>query len=108
MRVYTNIGVCFAECVAPNPTAPLDPDACRRQCKDFPPDRDLRDLAAFLTAAEPPRLPQAPAASPLYERGRVAFEATCARCHTLTGDAARVLSNDEVIPIASAGDDATN
>ncbi|MCC6552911.1 MAG: hypothetical protein IT372_07810 [Polyangiaceae bacterium] len=108
MRVYTNIGVCFAECVAPDPTAPIDPERCRAQCKDFPPDRDLRDLEAFLTAVEPPRFPQAPADKPLYERGRLAFEATCARCHTLTGEAARVLSNDEVNPLDSDWEDAEN
>src|SRR5690606_18181943 len=46
LRVYTNIGVCFFECVAGPASAgtPIDINACRQNCADFPPQSDLDKL----------------------------------------------------------------
>lgn len=113
IRVYMNLGVCFLECVAerpdrPDPRAPIDVAQCRRRCADLPPKRDIEDLRVFLQSIRPPKLPREGLNSQLYVRGREVFRRACTSCHTLEGKAARVLSNDEVNPIAADLVNATN
>jgi hypothetical protein len=113
MRVYTNIGSCFAECVAPRPgrpdaSLPIDIEQCRRDCADFPPLQDLEDLAAFQRAAQAPRYPGHPRDGVAFARGSRVFAAECASCHVVKGPGKQVLSNDEVNPLVSLGENATN
>lgn len=97
LRVYTNIGVCFAECVqqaAADGTA-IDLQQCRASgC--LPPEQDIRDLVGFLESVKAPRFPGRPADFPRFPRGRRVFEENCASCHTTRGEGGRVLSNAEI------------
>lgn len=110
LRVYTNIGVCFAECTAPAAATgtELDVDACRQNCADFPPDQDMDDLVAFLDSIEAPKYPERPRHLFLYWIGRWAFQKDCVSCHDNTGDLRSVLSNDEVNPLVADPANATN
>lgn len=106
IRVYTNIGVCFFECVAPrpdrpNPNAPIDLDQCRRDCADFPPEGDLEDLGAFLGSFDAPRYPEPPADGARYAAGQAVFDAECSSCHPRAGN--QTLTDDEVIPLSVIG-----
>ncbi|MBK9030792.1 MAG: hypothetical protein IPL61_05535 [Myxococcales bacterium] len=105
IRVYTNIGVCFAECIAPradrpDPGAPIDLAQCRAACPDFPPQDDLDDLGQFLRSVRAPQYPDHPRSLLRYLYGRVAFETTCAGCHVTHGDGRRAHSDDEITPLA--------
>lgn len=107
-RVYTNIGVCFAECTAPAVATgqPIDVDACRQNCPDFPPQRDLDDLAEFLDSVRAPRYPGwREKDSEEYDRGAQVFHDNCASCHD---DSNRALTNDQVISLAADPDQNTN
>lgn len=111
LRVYTNIGVCFFECVA-GPAAisqPITIDACRASCPDFPPQTDLDALVTFLGMAERPRYPGGTTERAKYRRGSSVFAASCASCHdTTTDELRRVLSNDEMNSLQDLGANATN
>lgn len=104
-RVYTNLGVCFEDCVLArtDPSAPIDLPACRATCDDFPPARDLEDLAAFLASIRAPRYPRRVDDGWLYARGKHLFDAHCAACHPRIGPGGKVLSDDAVIPLAEIG-----
>lgn len=111
LRVYTNIGVCFAECVAgPAATgAAISIDQCRANCPDFPPQSDLDDLVAFLGSIDSPRYWSWRELSfTKFVRGYGVFEQNCADCHDNDGRRAFVLSNDEVIPLAEDPENNTN
>ncbi len=115
VRVYTNIGVCFSECVAPRLVdgMPIDFEQCRRDCPDFPPERDLNNLNKFLRSIRAPQFPGLLRVRFSHKRhffawGRRVFENNCASCHTLEGEAGRVLSNDEVNPLVEDPANATN
>lgn len=113
IRVYTNLGVCFAECVAPrpdrpDPAAPIDLEQCRHDCADLPPQSDLEDLGKFLHSIKAPRFPEHSRNIDLYVWGREVFKENCASCHTLKRKARRVLSNDEVNPLIADPLNATN
>ncbi len=110
LRVYTNIGVCFFECVAPAvaQNRPISIDECRQTCPDFPPQQDLDDLTNFLATHSAPRYPGPKPGNDVMERGRQVFEANCASCHDNSGRLSRVLSNDEVNSLASLGSNAMN
>ena len=104
VRVYTNIGVCFAECVAPrpdrpNPAAPIDIAQCKRDCANFPPQEDLDDMGEFLRSVRSPDYPGHPHQVLTYLRGGITFAATCGGCHSVTGDGRKVYSNDEINPM---------
>lgn len=109
VRVYTNIGVCFAECTAPAVVTgqPIDVAACKQRCPDFPPDQDLADLGQFLGSFHAPRLP-GPRGGLLYARGRAVFDRTCAGCHDDSGDRRFTITNDEVNPLVADPANATN
>ena len=109
LRVYTNIGVCFFECVAGPATSgvPIDIDTCRATCPDFPPQQDLDDVGAFLATHTAPQLPGYESRL-LSGLGKLVFNAQCASCHKNTGDQNRVLSNDEVIALADDPANTTN
>jgi hypothetical protein len=101
LRVYTNIGACFQECVAPradrpDPAAPIDVAQCKRDCPDFPPDGDIADLVTFLGSVRAPKYPGVPLNFVKYARGYGAFKQNCASCHVDRGEGAKVLSNDQV------------
>ncbi len=106
MRVFTNIGACFFECVAPAAAAgvPIDVPACKASCPDFPPQNDLDDLSAFLASHSHPKSPgfQIPI---LYQLGRYQFDQNCEGCHDRGGKLKNVLSNDEM---QFLGDDPAN
>ncbi len=110
LRVYTNIGVCFFECVAgpAQAEAPIDIDTCRQTCSDFPPQRDLDDLTAFLASIEAPELPRDSRRGFLYYYGRYQFDQNCESCHDRSGRQRHVLSNDEVNPLVADPANATN
>lgn len=105
-RVFTNIGVCFAECVLPradrpDSNAPIDLAQCERDCADWPPLEDMEDLGDFLSSVRSPQYP-GHANQPLkYLAGRVAFEVKCASCHVTHGDGRQVYSDDEITPLSS-------
>jgi hypothetical protein len=104
VRVYMNIGVCFAECVAPRPDrpdpgAPIDLDQCRRDCADYPPQSDLDDMGAFLRSVRSPQYPERPRRVLRYVAGAIAFQASCSGCHVTQGEGRRVYSDDEVNPL---------
>jgi mono/diheme cytochrome c family protein len=105
LRVYTNLGVCFFECVAPalETQTPLDLASCRQRCADLPPQQDLDDLAEFLATVKRPPFPhpQQDEKSALYARGREVFDQHCGACHDNRDGRKRVLSNDEVNPLAA-------
>lgn len=109
LRVYTNIGVCFFECVAGPATvgAPIDIDTCRDTCADFPPQQDLDDMTNFLASFDRPKFP-GPKLPGLYWYGKQKFNANCAGCHDNTGSLRRVLSNDEVNALVDDPINATN
>lgn len=101
LRVYTNIGVCFAECVAPRPDrpdpgAPIDIDQCRADCPDFPPEDDIEDLVKFLRTVDAPKYPDIPWDAPKYVQGRAVFDANCASCHDRSGERHHVITDDEI------------
>ena len=109
LRVYTNIGVCFQECVAPAVVTgqPISIEQCEATCADWPPAEDIDALGAFLGSHEAPQYPGRPL--PLVGLiGKGAFDANCASCHSRQGDLRFVLSNDEVNPLVSTGANATN
>ncbi|ADE13407.1 conserved hypothetical protein [Nitrosococcus halophilus Nc 4] len=119
LRVYTNIGVCFFECVAPSlaEDRPIDLKQCRRDCADLPPEQDLNDLSRFLRSIKAPKFPESIQTNFSRERsrkkylfawGQKVFKDNCASCHTFKGKAGRVLSNDEVNPLIQAPENATN
>jgi len=111
LRVYTNIGVCFFECVAgPASTGTsIDIDTCRQSCPDFPPQSDLDNLVEYLGMIEHPRYPGWASDWWKYKRGRGVFANNCASCHDNTTDElSQVLSNDEMNSLAELGPDATN
>ncbi len=113
IRVYTNIGMCYVECVAPredrpDPTAPIDVEQCRRDCADFPTDRELDDLVAFMRSIDAPLFPERPRDSATFREGRRVFEESCSSCHVTKGPGARVLSNDLINPLALDPFNATN
>ncbi len=104
VRVYTNIGVCFAECVAPrpdrpNPGAPIDIVQCKRDCANYPPDEDLDDMGTFLRSVKAPQYPGHPHQVLTYLRGGLTFAATCSNCHSVTGEGRKVYSDDEINPM---------
>ncbi len=110
LRVYTNIGVCFQECVASRPGQPISINECRKSCADFPPQKDLNDLVVFMRSIKSPRYPEVP---PLreygkYSLGRKVFRTNCASCHDDSGRGRHILSNDEINPIAADPQNATN
>lgn len=111
LRVYTNIGVCFMECVA-GPMAAgtsIDIDACRATCPDFPPQTDLDNLTAYLALVPRPRYPGFAWNLGRYIRGGIAFAASCASCHdNTTHELRRVLSDDEMNSLQDLGADAPN
>lgn len=113
LRVFTNLGVCFAECVAPRPgrasaDLPIDVEQCRRDCADFPPERDIENLVAFMASLRTPRYPAVPKNVFRYAQGRRIFQANCASCHVRTGEGSRVLSNDRINPLIMDEANATN
>jgi cytochrome c5 len=97
LRVYTNIGVCFSECIK-QPLAdgtPIDLEQCRASdC--LPPEQDINDLVKFLRSIKAPKFPERSPDPYLFVQGREVFKENCSSCHTLKGRAERVLSNDEV------------
>jgi hypothetical protein len=109
IRVYTNIGVCFAECTAPAVATgqPIDVAACRQRCPDFPPQEDLDDMGEFLASHEAPQLP-GPFLPGLYQLGRRTFDNNCASCHDRSGELRFAVTNDEVNPLAADPANATN
>lgn len=119
LRVYTNIGACFFECVAPRLAegTPIDLEQCRRDCPELPPEQDLNDLSKFLRSIKAPKFPESVETSrslehsrgdDLFAWGRKVFKDNCADCHTLKGEAGRVLSNAEVNPLVQDPINATN
>jgi hypothetical protein len=105
VRVYTNIGVCFAECVAPradrpDPNAPIDLAQCERDCASFPPQQDLDDMGEFLRSVRSPNYPGHPSKVLTYLAGGLTFAVKCSSCHAVSGDGRKVLSDDEItLPI---------
>ncbi|HEY5927719.1 MAG TPA: hypothetical protein VIV11_38805 [Kofleriaceae bacterium] len=111
LRVYTNIGVCFFECVAgpASMNQPIDINACRANCPDFPPQTDLDDLGDYLGMIDRPRFPGIQTDLTKYSRGSAVFAANCVGCHdNTTAKLRRVLSNDEMNSLQELGADATN
>jgi cytochrome c5 len=110
VRVYTNIGVCFAECTAPAIATgqPIDIAACKQNCADFPPDQDLADLGAFLGSFEAPQFPGPQGLGPIAAVGKHVFKENCRSCHDNTGNQKHVLSDDEVQPLVADPYNATN
>ncbi len=107
IRVYTNIGVCFFECVAPrpdrpDPNAPIDVAQCRRDCSNFPPQQDLDDVGAFLRQVKAPQYPGHPTTlgqAVTYVKGGLTFAVACGNCHSVTGPGRKVYSDDEINPM---------
>lgn len=98
VRVYTNIGSCFVECTLPARVAgvPIDVEACRERCPDFPPQADLEALVAFLSSFEAPEFPERPRNRRLYATGRHVFRRHCASCHEMRGQQQHALTDDEI------------
>jgi hypothetical protein len=110
LRVYTNIGVCFVECVA-GPMAlgqPIDIDSCYQTCDDLPPQIDLDDLVTFLASIPAPVYPAPPRNLIEYVTGAVVFQHTCESCHSTDGRQRKILSDDEVNALAADPVNATN
>jgi cytochrome c5 len=106
IRVYTNIGVCFAECVASRPGQPLDIKQCRQDCRDFPPDNEIEDLVAFMRSVKAPYYPTRKGLEiSKYIKGQKVFSRNCASCHDASP---KILSNDEVNPLRADSENATN
>jgi mono/diheme cytochrome c family protein len=109
LRVYTNIGVCFMECAAANPAAPIDIPTCRQRCPDFPPQADLDDLVSFLRSVPSPRYLELKDFNFFsFINGANVFNRNCATCHSNKGPQAFVLSNDQVNPLVADPLNATN
>lgn len=111
LRVYTNIGVCFRECVAGPVQAgvPIDINACRQSCPQFPSQKDMDDLVAFLKSIRSPRYPnRAEIHWDDYRHGKKVFEQNCASCHSDRHGAQKILSNDQVNPLVADTANATN
>jgi cytochrome c5 len=109
IRVYTNIGVCFQECTLPAMLSgqPIDVDACRASCADFPPEQDLNDLGEFLATFRAPRYPGQP--NPILGLyGRLVFDANCESCHDRSGNRRFTVTNDEVNALVDDPANATN
>lgn len=106
IRVYTNIGVCFQECVASRPGQPIDLNQCRQACQDFPPQNEVDDLVAFMRSVRSPVFPFWYGWNPLlYYAGANVFARNCASCH---GGNSRILSNDEVNSLTADPANASN
>ena len=106
LRVYTNIGVCFAECVAARPGQPIDVNQCRRDCRDFPPQNEIVDMVAFMRSVRAPVYPFWKEQDLIrYFKGKKIFSRNCASCH---GGDSQILSNDEVNPLRADPVNATN
>jgi hypothetical protein len=110
LRVFTNIGACFVECVVGPMQAkqPIDIDTCYQTCPDMPPQNDLDDIVTFLASIKAPLYPQRPTNLVQYATGAVVFRHECASCHSDGGPGRPVLSNDEVNPLADDPVNATN
>lgn len=100
-RVYTNIGVCFSECTFPSIASgqPLDVQACRSRCPNFPNVAQINDLTEYMATIRRPAYPELPADRAQYVQGAQVFAGTCQSCHDNRGTLQRVLSNDQVIPL---------
>ncbi len=106
LRVYTNIGVCFAECVAARPGQPIDINQCRQACPDFPPPNEIAELVAFMRSVRSPQYPRSHDFNPiLYVNGQKIFNKNCLSCHD---SGRKILSNDEVNPLIDDPFNATN
>lgn len=106
IRVYTNIGVCFAECVASRPGQPIDIAQCRQACPDFPPQNEIDDMVTFMRSIESPKYRNAREFNArLYFQGKREFKQNCASCHSSDH---RILSNDEVNPLVADAFNSTN
>ena len=106
IRVYTNVGVCFSECVASRPGLPIDLNQCRRDCRDFPPQNEINDMVSFMRSTKSPRYPIWEGLNPIqYAKGYKVFTKNCASCH---GGDPLILSNDEVNPLRADPENATN
>ena len=109
LRVYTNIGVCFAQCTAPaiGTNQPIDIAACRANCPEFPPESDLTDLGAFLSSFRAPQFPGKPIPL-LAAAGQHVFNQECRGCHDTSDGKQAVLSNDEVNALTADPANTTN
>jgi hypothetical protein len=106
LRVYTNIGVCFQECVASRPGQPIDMNQCRQACADFPPENDIANLVEFMRSMKSPKYPLNGDFNPKrFFIGKRVFEKNCSSCH---GENRRILSNDEVNPLTADPTNTTN
>jgi mono/diheme cytochrome c family protein len=110
VRVYTNIGVCFVECVLGPMQAnqPIDVEACYQTCDDMPPEQDIDDLVTFLGSVKAPVYPAAPTNPIDYLAGALVFHHQCESCHSADGRQRKVLSDDEVQPLVDDPVNATN
>ncbi len=106
IRVYTNIGVCFKECVAARPGQAIDLAQCRVACPDFPPQNEIDDMVTFMRSTKSPKYPRELELNVGdYVAGRKVFKQNCASCH---GGSPMILSNDEVNPLRADPVNATN
>ncbi|MGE3683368.1 MAG: hypothetical protein AB7G93_16715 [Bdellovibrionales bacterium] len=105
LRVYTNIGVCFNECVASRPGQPIDLAQCRQACSDFPPENEIQDMVTFMRSVKAPKIRGFGKNSRLYRRGGRVFAQNCASCH---GGSPKIMSTDEVIALTSDPANTTN
>lgn len=106
IRVYTNIGVCFKECVAARPGQPIDIAQCRRDCADFPPENEIDDMVEFMRSTDSPRFPLSKDFNPInYLYGKKVFTKNCNSCH---GGDPQILSRDNVNPLVADLKNATN
>ncbi len=111
LRVYTNIGACFQECVAGPMQAnqPISIAACRANCPDFPSQADMDNLSTYLAMIPRPRYPGLITNGSKYSRGSSVFSQNCAACHdNTTSKLKRVLSDDEMNSLQELGSNATN
>ncbi len=110
LRVYTNIGVCFKECIASRPGQPISISDCQKTCPDFPPQKDLNDLVSFMRSVKSPQYPDKHIVKDYrkYYLGRKTFKTNCASCHDNTGREHNILSNDEVNPLVADPENNTN
>jgi hypothetical protein len=65
-------------------------------------------MAAFLGSIKAPRYPGKQRLAYLYKHGNQLFREHCAACHENHGQRRRILTNDEVNPLADEGENATN
>ncbi|MGC1951103.1 MAG: hypothetical protein WA970_00665 [Gammaproteobacteria bacterium] len=108
-RVYTNLGSCFFDCVAPAVMAgePISIKSCEADCPDFPPQQDLEDLSAFLQSIRAPKY-RGPKDPWFHRRGREVFAEHCGSCHDNRAKRRKLLSNDAVNPLGVDPDNTTN